>query len=169
LDVDNVIEVFIHLCLERKVLLVSRHKNLLSQVTTALMSLMYPLSWQQTCIPILHSEVIEAIEAPFPFLIGVPAQIFDRASVDISEEVTVANLDLNSVLPVDSTQVKNSYRGFKTLKERLIRATSHIRKRPDPLLAHADEAFFRIWRDIDDEESMDVDEIVVRDAFLEFM
>ena len=73
LDVDNVIEVFIHLCLERKVLLVSKYKNLLSQVTTALMSLMYPLSWQQTCIPILHSEVIEAIEAPFPFLIGVPS------------------------------------------------------------------------------------------------
>ena len=45
LDVDNVIEVFIHLCLERKVLLVSKYKNLLSQVTTALMSLMYPLSW----------------------------------------------------------------------------------------------------------------------------
>jgi hypothetical protein len=73
LDVDNVIEVFIHLCLERKVLLVSKYKNLLAQVTTALMSLMYPLSWQQTCIPILHSEVIEAIEAPFPFLIGVPS------------------------------------------------------------------------------------------------
>jgi Ribonuclease G/E len=55
------------------------------------------------------------------------------------------------------------------LKDRLIRATSHIRKRPDPLLEHVDEAFFRIWRDIDDEESLDVDEIVVRDAFLEFM
>jgi hypothetical protein len=45
LDVDNVIEVFIHLCLERKVLLVSKYKNLLCQATTAFMSLMYPLSW----------------------------------------------------------------------------------------------------------------------------
>jgi Ribonuclease G/E len=73
------------------------------------------------------------------------------------------------VNPSDSMQIKNSYRGFKTLRERLIRATSHIRKRPDPLLEHVDEAFFRIWRDIDDEESFEVDEIVVRDAFLEFM
>ena len=71
LDVDNVIEVFIHLCLERKVLLISKHKTLLARVTTVLMSLMYPLSWQQTCIPLLHADVIEAIEAPFPFLIGV--------------------------------------------------------------------------------------------------
>jgi hypothetical protein len=102
-------------------------------------------------------------------LIGIPSQIFERASAEISEEVTIVNLDCNSVHPVDSTLVKNSYRGFKTLKDRLIRATSHIRKRPDPLLDHVDEAFFRIWRDIDDEESLDVDEIVVRDAFLEFM
>lgn len=32
-----------------------------------------------------------------------------------------------------------------------------------------DDAFFKIWRDPDDEDSMEIDIIVVRDAFLEFM
>ena len=37
------------------------------------------------------------------------------------------------------------------------------------MLDHVDEAFFRVLCDPDDEDSTDIDEIVVRDAFLEFM
>jgi len=130
---------------------------------------MYPLSWQHSCIPILHAEVVEAIEAPFPFLIGVQEHVFTNAQVEISEEVTIVRLDFNNVQPMDSAGFKQHYKGFKTLKDRLIRATNHISARPDPLLQHVDEAFFRIMRDPDDEDSGEVDMIVVRDAFLEFM
>jgi hypothetical protein len=70
---------------------------------------------------------------------------------------------------MDSHGFKQHYKGFKTLKDRLIRATSHITKRPDSLILHADEAFFKPWRDPDDSDSPEVDIIVVRDAFLEFM
>jgi hypothetical protein len=112
--------------------------------------------------------VVEAIEAPFPFLIGVEEHVIRSTQVEINEEVVVVRLDDDIIQPPDSSGFKH-YKGFKTLKDRLIRATSHITTRPDPLISHLDEAFFRIWRDPDDEDSAEIDIIVVRDAFLEFM
>ena len=67
--------------------------------------------------------MVEAIEAPFPFLIGVQDQIFERAQIDISEDITVVNLDNNSVVPMDCGSLNQMFRGFKVLRDRLIRAT----------------------------------------------
>ena len=71
LDVAGVIELYAQLSLERKILLVSNHKTLLTQVCTALCSFIYPLSWNHTLIPILPLQMINVIDAPFPYLIGV--------------------------------------------------------------------------------------------------
>lgn len=71
LDVAGVVELFAQLALERKILLVSQHKTLLTQVAVALCSFIYPLSWNHTLIPILPISMINVIDAPFPFIIGV--------------------------------------------------------------------------------------------------
>lgn len=79
LDVAGVIELMTQLALERKILLVSEHKTLLTQVAVALSSFIFPLSWNHTLIPILPMSMINVIDAPFPFLIGVQAQILNEA------------------------------------------------------------------------------------------
>jgi len=62
-------------------------------------------------------------------------------------------------------------REFNTLRNKLIKATHNIKTRPDPSLEQVDHAFTTVFVDPDDDEgeSQGVDELLVRDAFLEFM
>jgi hypothetical protein len=71
LDVDNIIEVFSCLMLERKILMVSKHKALLTQVINCFLSFMFPFQWKHPLIPILPQGMIETLDAPFPYLIGI--------------------------------------------------------------------------------------------------
>jgi hypothetical protein len=51
---------------------------------------------------------------------------------------------------------------------RMLRATAGIKQRPDPLLEQIDFAFATVFVDPDD-DSQGVDDVEVRDAFVEFM
>ena len=101
MDVDDVIEIFTQLLLEKKILLVSIHKSLLTQVAVALNSLMFPLDWKHTLIPILPCSMISTVDAPFPYLIGIQTQIWNEAIknqlVDLTSEVTIVYLDNQKV------------------------------------------------------------------------
>ena len=60
-------------------------------------------------------------------------------------------------------------RHFKQFREKLIKASSSFRQRPDPSLDQIDIAFQTNYYDPDDEECQGIDEYEVRDIFLEFM
>ena len=53
LSLDNIIEVYSAILLERKVLFVSTHKALLTQVIYCFVSFIFPFQWKHTLIPIL--------------------------------------------------------------------------------------------------------------------
>ena len=174
MDVGGVTELFAQLAIERKILLVSRHKTLLCQVAVALSSLIFPLSWNHTLIPILPISMIDVIDAPFPFLIGVQSQILDEALsnqvIEMPQHVTVVNLDACDIQSHELTTVSCKFpqRDFRILNEKLMKATNCVRERPHPDLEMIDDAFMRIMVDPDEVDGQ-VDAIGVRDAFLEFM
>lgn len=153
---------------------VSRHKSLLTQVIVAISSFMFPLAWKHTLIPILPAQMIDVVDSPFPFLIGVQKHILNEAlfnqSIEISPAVTVMDLDTRELTTSEHTtqKCKMPPRETKVLREKLFRATTCIDYRPHPDLDHVDDAFFKVLDDIDDENNY-IDEIEVRDAFLEFM
>lgn len=117
--------------------------------------------------------MIDVLDAPFPFLFGIQASILQNAlmcqHIILSNEITQVDLDTSKVFTAEvTTRVCKMPRDFKTLREKLLRATSGITERPDPDLDHVDDAFFRFMQDPDEIENY-VDDIEVRDAFLEFM
>jgi hypothetical protein len=60
------------------------------------MSFIYPLNWKHTLIPILPAEMIDVLDAPLPFLIGIESGILSESYPELSyEEVTY--LDANAV------------------------------------------------------------------------
>ncbi len=71
LDVEKIIEIFSYILLEKKVLMISQHKSLLTQVINCFASFLFPFKWQHTFIPILPITMIDVLEAPFPYLIGI--------------------------------------------------------------------------------------------------
>lgn len=65
------IDIFIALLLEKKILLISEHKALLNHAAVALISFLFPLCWKHILIPILPKNMNPVLEAPFPYLIGI--------------------------------------------------------------------------------------------------
>lgn len=75
LNAEQVIDIFIALLLEKKVLLISKYKALLMHASVALISFLFPFSWKHVMIPILPKNMTEVLEAPVPYLIGVDPAI----------------------------------------------------------------------------------------------
>ena len=105
----------------------SRHKSLLTQACISLMSFIFPFNWKHTLIPILPEEMIDVLDAPLPFLIGVEASVLNEDSC--YDDVTVVYLDSNQVVSNEKIleTVKMPQKELRTLKEKLMRATTCIK------------------------------------------
>ena len=82
LSVEYVLEIFFQLMLEKKILLVSKHKSLLTQAAISFQSFIFPLCWKHNLIPILPAEMVDILDAPVPFLFGIESSILNEAQVD---------------------------------------------------------------------------------------
>ena len=71
LSVSNVMVVFSCLLAENRVVLCSKYYTLLTPICEALLGLLFPFVWQGCYIPILPYNMLDILDAPFPFLVGV--------------------------------------------------------------------------------------------------
>ena len=71
LNPSILVTLFKALLLECKIMLRSASNATLSNVAEALCDFLYPLKWQHIYIPILPEQLIEYVEAPTPYLMGV--------------------------------------------------------------------------------------------------
>ena len=156
--------------LEKKVLIISKHKALMTQVINCLCSFMFPFEWKHTMIPILPMNMIDMLDAPFPYLVGVEPNP-DLECLDIEDVVKVeldcAKIYLPDEMMMQSSMPKMPGKEYRTLKQRLIKATEHFDCIPDKvLLCQVDLAFNMSFKD--PEEDYLFNHLEVRDAFLEF-
>ena len=76
LSVGNIMVVLGCLMEECKVALMSSHCSLLTPVAEALLSSMFPFVWQGLYIPVMPYSLLELLDAPVPFLIGLDSRYF---------------------------------------------------------------------------------------------
>ena len=158
------VEIFLSLLLERKILLVSAHRALLYHCAIALISFLYPFRWVHNLIPVLPMHLVSFIDAPFPFLIGVETDVL--SDLEVPEGVNTVMLD-DGVFEMQEHLPKIPTRELKYLTSRLRKACA-IFKKPDPVLKTVNEAFNTVFI-VEAEEEEKFNELEVRDAFLEFM
>ena len=164
LEPEHVVEIFLSLLLERKILLVSAHRALLYHCSTALISFLYPFRWVHNLIPVLPMHLVSFLDAPFPFLIGLETEVL--GDLDVPEGVNTVMLD-EGTFEMQEHLPKIPTRELKYLTSRLRKVCS-IFKKPDPVLKTVDEAFNTVFI-VEAEEEEKFNELEVRDAFLEFM
>lgn len=70
LDVDNCILLIQLVLLEQKIVLHSARPALLTSVGEALRSVLFPLQWKCTYIPMCPLAFCSYLQAPVPFIIG---------------------------------------------------------------------------------------------------
>ena len=116
LNAEQIIDIFIALLTEKKVLLISKYKALLTHASIALISFVFPLCWKHVLIPILPKCMVNAIEAPVPYLIGIdPVILKDDQNFDIPNEVYRVDLD-SGFISLRDTKPKLPSKDYKLLK-----------------------------------------------------
>jgi hypothetical protein len=63
---------------------------MVSEVTTALL---YPFNWALPCIPVLPDAMLEFVEAPLSYLLGIPTSSLEQIDPSALEDVVVVDLD----------------------------------------------------------------------------
>ncbi|KAI4758472.1 DENN-domain-containing protein [Aureobasidium sp. EXF-3400] len=71
LSMNNIITLFEYVLSESRIILLSSHTSMLHLASAAITSLLYPLKWAGVFIPVLPARLIQALEAPCPYIVGV--------------------------------------------------------------------------------------------------
>lgn len=118
LDIEKIIFLFECVLLEKKIFIISNHKSLITHVTEALISLIYPFQWNHVLIPILPDNLKSYTEAPVPFIIGINQNSLEISQPMQSESIQ-AYIDSNDLINIESLPSLPE-KPYKQLKKRLL-------------------------------------------------
>ncbi|GLI81273.1 hypothetical protein PoHVEF18_009649 [Penicillium ochrochloron] len=71
LSVPNIIILFEYALTESRIIFLSSHTSMLYLATRALVDLLFPVQWTGVLIPVLPARLVQAIEAPCPYIVGI--------------------------------------------------------------------------------------------------
>lgn len=71
LSMNNIVTLFEYVLSESRIILLSSHTSMLHLASAAITNLIYPLKWVGVFIPVLPARLIQALEAPCPYIVGV--------------------------------------------------------------------------------------------------
>lgn len=133
LGINNVLDLFCAALTEHKILFLSSSYQRLTEACRALLSLMFPLKYSFTYIPILPAQLIEVLCSPTPFIIGIHSSF--RADMQDLLDVIVADLDGGTVVIPECIHISVLPEPY------LIQTQTALCMVLDPELEYADYAF----------------------------
>jgi len=97
LSLANLVQVFVSVLLERKVLLVSSKYTCLTVCAEALRALLLPLQWSHVYVPVLPRVMLDMLQCPTPFLVGIHASYAWKHDFPFVTDLVVVDLDSDDV------------------------------------------------------------------------
>uniref|UniRef100_UPI00398F37CF DENN domain-containing protein 2D-like n=1 Tax=Pristiophorus japonicus TaxID=55135 RepID=UPI00398F37CF len=98
LSVENIIDIFSTVLLERRVIFLAEELSVLSQCIHGVAALLYPFTWQHTFIPVLPKVMLDTVCSPTPFVVGVQRQFLDELQELPIEEGLMVDLSTGMFL-----------------------------------------------------------------------
>ncbi|KAI9797805.1 MAG: hypothetical protein M1833_005308 [Piccolia ochrophora] len=71
LSIPNIVALLEFALSESRIILLSSHTAMLHLASKALVSLLYPMTWNGIFIPVLPARLLSAVEAPCPYIVGI--------------------------------------------------------------------------------------------------
>lgn len=71
LSIPNIVSLFEFVLAESKIILLSSHTAMLHLASMAIANLIYPFKWAGVFIPVLPARLVQTIEAPCPYIVGI--------------------------------------------------------------------------------------------------
>jgi hypothetical protein len=96
LSIPNIVTLFEYVLAESKIILLSSHTAMLHLASLAISNLLYPFKWAGVFIPILPARLVQTIEAPCPYIVGIERRYEPAEYPD--DEYVLVDLDNNSIV-----------------------------------------------------------------------
>jgi hypothetical protein len=121
LDPQSILLLYSAMLCERRILFVSNSISVLSSSVHAALALLQPFKWQNICIPLIPSKLLDRCCAPMPYIIGLTTEQFTSINDEYElGEIVLVSLDegyivsLNGSLPLvdfDGANISNGNTG----------------------------------------------------------
>ena len=109
IPVECLLTLIASLLFERRIIMISTSKHTLSAAVHAASALIYPFEWVSTSyLPLMPEKLRDYLQAPFPFLVGLPAQISNFAGLEM-DDVTIVDLDRGTCVPEPGSPDDDAY------------------------------------------------------------
>ncbi|QDS76461.1 hypothetical protein FKW77_004799 [Venturia effusa] len=95
LSIPNIVTLFEYLLAESRIILISSHTAMLHLVSHALVSLMYPFEWTGVFVPVLPARLIQTLEAPVPYIVGIERRYENYEFPE--DDFVLVDLDNNAI------------------------------------------------------------------------
>ncbi|XP_077568857.1 C-myc promoter-binding protein-like isoform X2 [Stigmatopora nigra] len=92
---ENALTLLVFAVTEQKILVHSLRPAVLTSVTEALVSMIFPFHWQCPYIPLCPLALADVLSAPCPFIVGVDSRYFEL--YDPPPDVSCVDLDTNTI------------------------------------------------------------------------
>ena len=174
-SITNIIIIFRLLLSEKKILFIDNDYSVLSKVTDAFISLLYPITWIHTYIPIMSEQMLKYLESFLPFLNGAHSSmktlitnIFNEGEIDESEEVFLVYIRENDI------QIGSSLKGKKIkmknyIQNNVLALPSGVEKELRKKLVDVREKYESFQKNIKKRNILDLNQLdyKFREAFID--
>uniref|UniRef100_A0A669PBX9 DENN domain containing 4A n=1 Tax=Phasianus colchicus TaxID=9054 RepID=A0A669PBX9_PHACC len=92
---ENAVTLLVFAVTEHKILIHSLRPSVLTSVTEALVSMIFPFHWPCPYIPLCPLALADVLSAPCPFIVGIDSRYFDL--YDPPPDVSCVDLDTNTI------------------------------------------------------------------------
>uniref|UniRef100_A0A3Q1BIM3 UDENN domain-containing protein n=1 Tax=Amphiprion ocellaris TaxID=80972 RepID=A0A3Q1BIM3_AMPOC len=167
---ENAVTLLVFAVTEHKILVHSLRPAVLTSVTEALVSMIFPFHWPCPYIPLCPLALADVLSAPCPFIVGVDSRYFDL--YDPPPDVSCVDLDTNTIFHNEDKRAltwkilpkkacKNLMNVLSNLHQQLVDGQC----RPDGLL----ELSMSDTSELSCGKSLHSLELEIQEAFLRFM
>lgn len=95
LDILDIVTIMEYVLMESRIIFLSSHTSMLYLATSAILQVMWPLKWTGAYIPVLPARLIQALDAPCPYIMGIERSC-ERVELPTDDYVLV-DLDQGTV------------------------------------------------------------------------
>ncbi|CAN9506669.1 unnamed protein product [Ophioblennius macclurei] len=167
---ENAVTLLVFAVTEHKILVHSLRPAVLTSVTEALVSMIFPFHWPCPYIPLCPLALADVLSAPCPFIVGVDSRYFDL--YDPPPDVSCVDLDTNTIFHNEDKRAltwkilpKKACKNLMNVLNNLYQQLIDGQYRPDGLL----ELNMSDSSELSCGKSLHTLELEIQEAFLRFM
>ncbi|CAF3043923.1 unnamed protein product [Rotaria socialis] len=116
LSTETIIKIFSSILYEQKLIFIGNEIGSLTRLINTFVCLLYPFSWPHTFVPILPALMLDIVQAPTPYIIGIlrSCESYLSGNDDFlsqdNSDILIVDIDHDRIRSIDDYIMNNSHR-----------------------------------------------------------